>query len=91
MKLIFRSHALERMFERHIQVADVRQVLLTGETIEKYPADPHYTSRLILGGCQPRPIHVVAAYNDLYDETVIVTVYEPDQARWSAGFRQRLS
>ncbi len=35
-----------------------------------------------------RPIHVVAAEGDK-DETVIVTVYEPEPDRWTDGFTRR--
>jgi len=38
-RLVFRVHALRRMFQRRISEADVREVLATGETIEAYPAD----------------------------------------------------
>jgi len=47
--IIFRVHALQRMFERGVTQEDVRHVLATGETIERYPDDQPYPSRLILG------------------------------------------
>jgi len=31
-RLVFRLHAIQRMFERQISVEDVRQVLSSGET-----------------------------------------------------------
>jgi Domain of unknown function (DUF4258) len=87
--LVFRVHAIHRMFQRQITVADVRHVLATGEVIEDYPNDAPYPSRLWLGWCGPRPIHVVAAENTVDQETVIITVYEPDPSLWDASFRQR--
>ncbi len=47
-KLVFRVHAVEAMFERHISEADVQQVLFAGKTIESYPDDTPYPSRLVL-------------------------------------------
>ena len=47
--LVFRVHAIRRMFERKISVADIRQVLGAGEVIEAYPDDKPYPSRLLLG------------------------------------------
>ena len=47
--LVFRIHAIQRMFERSVTRADVREVLATGEVIEQYPDDTPYPSRLILG------------------------------------------
>ncbi|MEA3376093.1 MAG: DUF4258 domain-containing protein [Chloroflexota bacterium] len=36
-RLVFRVHAIQRMFEREISEENVRQVLETGKTIESYP------------------------------------------------------
>ncbi len=48
-KLVFRVHAIQRMFERSIQDEDVRTVLRQGEVIEAYPDDTPYPSYLMLG------------------------------------------
>ncbi len=61
MRLIFRVHAIERMFRRRINEEDVRYVLTHGEEIESYPGDAPYPSRLVLGWRGSRPIHVGAA------------------------------
>lgn len=87
--LIFRVHAIQRMFERQITIEDVRGVLETGETIERYPDDTPYPSRLVLGWRGRRPLHVVAADVVERDEIVVITVYEPDQALWGPDFRRR--
>jgi len=87
-RLVFRVHAVQRMFEREIMKEDVRQVLVTGRTIETYPDDTPYPSRLVLGWSSSRPIHVVA--DDLAQrETIVITVYEPDPARWEPRFERR--
>lgn len=87
-KLIFRKHALQRMFQRGIAVEDVHFVLANGKTIISYPNDQPYPSRLILGWRGIRPIHVVAA--DTEDgETIIITVYEPDQMLWEPCFERK--
>jgi len=62
-KLIYRNHAIKRMFERGIGELDVRAVIDRGEVIQEYPDDVPYPSHLILGWCRERPIHVVAAYD----------------------------
>lgn len=90
MKIVYRTHALVRMFQRKISVEDVRSMLVNGETIEDYPDDIPYPSCLILGWSGKRPLHVVAAYNESENETVIITVYEPDPVLWSEDFRRRL-
>ena len=86
LRLVFRSHAIQRMFEREISEQDIRHILATGRTIEAYPADKPYPSQLVLGWCESRPIHVVIAENTIEQETIIITVYEPDPDRWEPGF-----
>lgn len=88
-KIVFRVHAVRRMFERGISEPDIQEMLSSGEVIETYPDDKPYPSRLILGTMHARPLYVVAAENALANETVIVTVYEPDPQRWSGAFKTR--
>ncbi|MBI3304010.1 MAG: DUF4258 domain-containing protein [Deltaproteobacteria bacterium] len=88
-RLTFRIHAIRRMFQRHVSVPDVHHVLATGEVIEDYPDDTPYPTRLMLGWCGSRPLHVVAANNAEAQETIIITVYEPDPDKWEPGFKKR--
>jgi hypothetical protein len=90
-QLVFRVHAIQRMFQRRISEDDVRRVLTTGEIIENYPDDTPYPSELILGWCGSRPIHIVIANNADARESIVVTVYEPDPDQWEPGFRRRKS
>lgn len=88
-KLVFRVHALRRMFERQLGVEDVEAVIESGETIEDYPSDTPYPSRLVLGWRGARPVHVVVAHNLSENELIVITVYEPDAELWEADFRRR--
>ena len=88
-KLVYRVHALRRMFVRSIAASEVRTVIEQGATIERYPNDTPYPSRLLLGFVGGRVLHVVVADNEDDDETIVVTVYEPDPALWQPGFRRR--
>jgi len=88
-RLVFRVHAITRMFERGVSAEEVRVALESGETIETYPDDLPYPSRLVLGQSRGRPIHVVVADNTERDEAIVVTVYEPDAALWDCDFRRR--
>jgi len=87
--LVFRVHAIQRMFERAISKEDVRKALETGTIIELYPDDEPYPTRLVLGWSGARPIHVVAADNRDQGEVIVITVYEPDLDRWQPGFSER--
>ena len=88
-QLIFRVHALQRMFERNVSVEDVKMAVSNGETIEDYPEDKPYPSRLVLGWSGTRPLHVVVAHNLSDNEIVVITVYEPDLELWEADYRRR--
>ena len=89
MKLVFRVHALQRMTLRHITPEEVREVLTNGQTVENYPDDTPYLSRLVLSYVNGRPLHVVAAYNAVDDEAIVVTAYDPDPGLWENDFRRR--
>jgi len=41
-RLVFRVHAIRRMFERRISDEDIRYILQTGEVIENYLDDSPY-------------------------------------------------
>ena len=88
-KLVFRVHAIQRMFDRHIAVKNVRDVLETGELIECYADDKPCPSYLVLGFAGPRPIHVVAANDDREERTVVITGDEPMADQWDSAFKRR--
>ena len=89
MKLIFRQHAVRRMFERSISTTDVGAALASGRVIEDYPTDTPYPSCLWLGFTGERPLHLVFADNSGDGERIIITVYEPDPALWLADLATR--
>ena len=88
-RLVFRVHAIQRMALRDISKAEVRAVLTTGEAIEEYPDDTPFPSRLVLGWVGSRPLLVVAADNPEEEDTIVITVYEPEPDQWEVGFRRR--
>ena len=88
-QLDIRHHAAQRMLERSISVADVLVALNSGATIEDYPEDTPFPSRLTLGWVGERPVHVVWATEASTDRIVIITVYEPDPEEWDNTFGRR--
>jgi len=63
--------------------AEVQQAIDNGRIIEKYPSDKPYPSYLVYGrSSKDRPIHVVCAWYQEDETAIVVTVYEPDPARW---------
>jgi hypothetical protein len=77
------------MYQRAVSEEEVRNVISTGETVEEYPDDLPYPSRLMLGWQGPRPLHVVVADNGNDRENIVITVYEPDLTEWEADFKRR--
>jgi hypothetical protein len=77
------------MARRSISEADVRRVIESGKTIEEYPNDKPYPSRLVMGWIGSRPLHAVVAENPEQQQVIVITVYEPDAGRWAADFTRR--
>lgn len=88
--IILKLHAVQRMTKRKISLEDIAYVLDTGEIIEEYPDDQPFPSRLMLGFCGTRPVHVVVANHPAEPEdSHIITVYEPNIFEWDSSFRRR--
>jgi hypothetical protein len=88
-QLLFRVHAVQRMFERNVSVKNVAQALQSGETVEDYSSEMPEPSRLVLGFQGKRPFHIVTSENVERNETTIITVYLPDPGKWTKDFRNR--
>jgi len=69
--------------ERSISVADVLTALNSGTTIEHYPDDTPFPSRLTLGWVDKRPAHVVRATATGTGRVVIITVYQHNPEDWN--------
>jgi len=88
LKLIYRQHAIKRMYERGITEADVHHAFATGQIIERYPNDAPYPSALFLGYAGTKAVHIV--YADANErERIIITVYEPDTSIWFEDLKTR--
>ena len=75
--------------ERSISVAYLLVVLNSGATVEDYPEDTPFPSRLTLGWVGQRPVHVVWATAASTGRVVIITVYEPNLEEWDNAFCRR--
>ena len=89
INIIFKDHAVLRMFERGISKNEIIEIIETGETIEEYKEDYPYPSSLmfkIIGG---KPVHIVVADNKSENQKIIVTVYIPDTTNFESDFKTR--
>ena len=87
--LIYRIHARQAMFTRSISDECVEYILQSGEVIEDYPRAFPFPAKLLLGRCNGRPIHVVAAENSSQQQVIIITAYEPTLKKWESDMKTR--
>jgi len=88
-RALYTSHARKEMRIEEfgpISEQEVCEAITSGESIEDYSDDP---SALILGYTRlRRPLHVVCAHSSEDDIAIVITVYQPDPARW-VDYRRR--
>lgn len=81
--MVVTMHCMKRMSERDIELADVRQAIMSGEIIEDYPDDFPYPSALILGN----GLHIVVGIDD--GRLWLITAYYPNADQWEADMKKR--
>ena len=82
------KHFHDRVKERSIKYADVKNAILDGEIIEQYLDDTPNPSLLILGHCRnSRQLHVAVGVDD--DKLWLITAYFPTLDIWEAGYKTR--
>lgn len=87
-KIRWSTHCMERMGERDISRADVKNSISSGEIIEDYPDDFPYPSCLIFGyTIANRILHVVAGTDGQW--IYIITTYYPSSDRFESDMRTR--
>lgn len=88
-RILYRVHAVKQMFDRKISEREVTEIVSYGKVIEEYQDDSPYPSYLLSGAGNERPLHVVMAYNNVDNEVIVITTYEPDASKWEPGFMRR--
>lgn len=86
-QIIYREHAVKRMFERGITAEAVEAIIAHGEIIKEYPDDKPFASFLLLDYKDGKPIHVVASKDN--GVCYIITVYQPDPTIWEDDFKTK--
>ncbi len=71
---------------------EVYEAICSGEIIEDYPQDKPYPSALIFGKTTAdRSLHIVGAYDEEENLTIVVTVYQPNPELWIDHKRRKKS
>ena len=79
------------MVEREISFAEIDEMSDNLRIINEYEDDSPYPSCLAVGFTKhDRPLHLVFAVNYPVQTTYVITVYEPEEARWSENFTRRI-
>jgi hypothetical protein len=87
--LIYRIHARQSMFTRSISDECVEHLVHNGEVIEDYPHAFPFPAKLLLGRCNERPIHVVAAADSNRQLVIVITAFEPTLDKWKWDMKTR--
>lgn len=85
--VLFRAHAVQRMFERRISVGKVREALKLADVIEDYSSEMPEPSQLLFGSQGKRPFHLVTSEGQSH--TTVITVYLPSPEKWKKDLRSR--
>jgi hypothetical protein len=88
-RIQWRRHVLEKLAERGIQQQAVRDVLLKGEKIRDYTQDRPFPSALFLGYIGGKPLHVVAACDEISKQAFVITAYEPSLEVFESDYRTK--
>jgi hypothetical protein len=87
--LLYRIHARQSMFTRSISDECVELIVQHGEVIEDYPHAFPFPAKLLLGWCDGRSIHVVAAEDSGEQLVIVITAYEPTLNKWEPDRKTR--
>ena len=87
-KIFWTQHRLQRMQERDISRADVKNGIMNGEIIEEYPNDFPNPSCLIFGyNINRRILHIIAGCDNI--NLYVITAYYPDTKKFEDDLRTR--
>jgi hypothetical protein len=81
--ILWKNHALERMMERVISRAQVKQAISQGSIIEYYPDDYPIPS-LLHATPVPEPLDAAVAYDSASQLCHVITDYRPDLIHFEA-------
>ena len=89
--IVLTDHVFDKVRSIDMTLAEFREVLQNGLVIEETVIAETALKQLVLAVDWLRPLHVVVVVDEAHREERIVTVYEPNPARWSPDFRRRRS
>ena len=88
-EIIFRQHALKRMIERDISIAEIEFGIEFGVKIKEYTEDKPFESQLLLVNYNNKIFHLLVSKDESNGTCYIITVYLPDAEIWKNDFKTR--
>lgn len=86
--IFWTKHCLNRLNQRNISIADIKQAVNNGKIVEYYYDDYPYPSCLIAGyKINNTIIHIVCGINE--NIVHMITAYYPDDTRWEKDMEIR--
>ncbi len=82
------EHAFDKLRLIDCLFSEFSEALEAAEVIEETVVSEGLKELVLILAWQ-RPLHVVVIVDEVHQEDRVVTVYEPEPARWSADFRRR--
>ena len=87
--ILYRIHARQSMFARSISDECIEHIIQHGEEIEDYPHTFPFPAKLLLGQCNGRSIHIVAAEDMSKQLVIVIAAYEPTLNKWEPDRKTR--
>jgi len=87
--IVLTDHVFDKVRAIDLTLAEFEELLDSGEVIEERTLSSEAVKELVLLLEWTRPLHIVVIVDERRREERILTVYEPDRARWSPDFRSR--
>jgi hypothetical protein len=88
--ILLTEHVFDKVRAIDMTLAEFNDLLITaGEVIEEHELSDGGLKELVLYVAWTRPLHVVVVVDEIRQEERILTVYEPETAKWSYDFRRR--
>jgi hypothetical protein len=87
--ILLTEHVFDKLRSIDLSLSEFEILLDGGLVIEETVLRAGALKELVLLIEWIRPLHIVVVVDDSRREERIVTVYEPDPARWSRDFRRR--
>jgi hypothetical protein len=89
--VLITEHVFDKLRAIDLGLGEFEALLDRGVVIDEIELQPDVVKELVVLIEWTRPLHLVVIVDDVREEERILTVYEPDPARWHPGFRRRRS